>query len=385
MSENVNDIAYTPGEIAESTIQNAETALAENGEYQRDKRFAKYTVLGINKKVNQQIKRDFTRETEAKLVKLANDVNADELNYDIMGVLGRWFLNSIIGKFLKQLMNTQSTMCDAYNYFGKTIKKIFAQARTADARYSNRLANSPKSVAENSVILLTQLNAAFDYYKGNKDYGCSITYALEETYKRNGEVVVAKLELDPEASKFKIDNFVQDKENMNVFREHSSKIYEEIGIDGESINSSEIGKIIEGKEEEINKTVQFFIDKISEASDGGRVKIIQKLLKDEDASGLISGLIDATGATGAAKGFLKIYILKLVKEEIEKNYRDLFAKIASGESDNHKQLENLYNQLKDLEQVILYTYRDMHSFEPDKQVEVNEWIGDVQSEAWPVS
>ncbi len=385
MSENIKDNSSNLQDDAKEVVGLVDEALSENEEYQRDKRFAKYVALGVNKKINQQVKRDFTKRTEEKLVKLANDVNADELNYDIKGVLGRWFLNSSIGRLLKQLVDTQSIMCDAYNYFGKTIKKIFRQARTEDARYSNRLESSPKLVAENGVLLLTRLNEAFSYYQGNKEYGCSITYALEETYKRNGEVSAAKLELDPEARKFKIENFVQDSSNLNVFKEHSSKIYKEIGIDGESIGTSEIGKAIKGKEEEINKTVQFFIDQISEKTDGGRVALIEKLLKDEKASGLISGLIDATGLTGAAKGYFKIYILKQVKEAIEKNYRELFEKIASGESDNHKQLENLYNQLKDLEQVILYTYRDIHDFDPDKQVEVNEWIGDVQAQSWPAS
>ncbi|MBE6801989.1 MAG: hypothetical protein E7530_03800 [Ruminococcaceae bacterium] len=373
------------GEIVENVVQNADTILSENEAYLRDKRFAKYTILGVNKTVNQQVKRDFTKKTEEKLIKLANSVNADELNYDIMGVLGRWFLNTVIGKFLKQLMDTQRMTCDAYNYFGDTIRKIFDQARTADRRYANKLANSPKSVAQNSVILLKGLNEAFDYYRDNKDYGCSITHSLEEVYKRNGDVVVAKLELDPEVKKFKIENFVQEQSNMNVFNEHSSKVYKELGLDDVSIDTSAIGKAINGYEQEINKAVQLLVDKVNKAADGKRVSIIQKQIKDETASGLISGLIDATGLTGVAKGAFKIHILKLTKETIEKNYRDLFTKIAAGKSDDYAQLENLYNQLKDLEQVILYTYRDIYEFEPDKQVEVNEWIGDVQAEAWPVS
>ena len=369
-------------EIIDTAKDIAEKKLEENDEAQRKKRFAKYAVLGVNKKVNQQIKRDFTKGTEDKLVTLANSVNADELSYDIRDVLGRWFLNTIIGKFLKQIINTQSIMCDSYNYFGKTIRKIFAQARNADARYSNKLANKPSTIAENSVVLLTHLNSAFLYYQNNKEYGCSIKYALENIYENNDEVIDAINKINSANSEISIEEYVKNEENISVYDEYSGKIYSELKIDDKEIGDTKFGKLIQGHEGVVNRVVNYLVDKLNKYSDSSREGFIETLLEDGEVAKMISALIDATGVTGLGKATLKIYILKRVKEVINRNYQELFKKIQAGQSNDYQQLEELYEQLKDLEKTIITTYRDANEFQPDKQIKANEWLGNLQSEGW---
>ena len=140
-------------DYTKDTIDIAETIIKDNDDLQRQKRFAQYSLRGINKKVNQQIKRDFTTDTEKTLIDLANSVNADESSYELMDAISRWFLNTIIGKFLKKLINTQKIICDSYNYFGDTVRKIFQQARSEDDRYSNKISSAPMDIADNLSLI----------------------------------------------------------------------------------------------------------------------------------------------------------------------------------------------------------------------------------------
>lgn len=95
---------------------------------------------------------------------------------------------------------------------------------------------------------------------------------------------------------------------------------------------------------------------------------------------MISQLIDATGVTSAGAAAIKIYIYKQVKDKICQNYKELFFKIRSKESDDYEQLKKLYDQLKMLEKDIIMAYREMNKYNPNKQVKANQWMYNVESQ-----
>ena len=193
-----------------------------NEDISRNERFVKYIALSDERDKFHQVKRDFTEKTEEKLIGFANSVNADDFNFDILDFLGRWVLNCV--PFLKNIMNTQKLMCDSYNYFGKTIKQIFTQARNADNKYANKLVSNSKSTAENSTKLLRELNSAFTYYRDNKENGCSVNFALENIYQKDDVVIDIKESFIKDDSEIKIRKFIEDKTNINIFDKHSSEI-----------------------------------------------------------------------------------------------------------------------------------------------------------------
>lgn len=366
------------GNTVKQATENIDEITKDNTDVKRKKRFAKYAVLGINKKVNQQIKRDFTVDTEKKLIELANSVNSDEFSYDLIDVLGRWFLNTFIGKLLKKIINTQEVICDSYNYFGKTIKKIFNQARVTDEKYSNKISSAPTTIAESSVKLLSKLNAAFSYYENNKEYGCNISYALTYLYENDNETMEIMDELISANESKKIEDFVNNNDNLEIFDEYSKKIYEEYGIDDYSFSNSKLSKSIQGREDIINKIVQLLLKKFNSEFEKNISGDLNNIFEDKDIASLLAELIKATGVTGAIEGALKLYVLKQLKDVIYKNYKVLFNKIHSGESEDYKTLKLLYKQLKSLETNIIKTYREINEFNPDKQVKANEWLGEVQ-------
>ena len=95
---------------------------------------------------------------------------------------------------------------------------------------------------------------------------------------------------------------------------------------------------------------------------------------------MISQLIDATGVTSAGAAAIKIYIYKQAKDKICQNYKELFFKIRSKESDDYEQLKKLYDQLKMLEKDIIMAYREMNKYNPNKQVKANQWMYNVESQ-----
>ena len=212
-------------DIVSKTKENIESSSKQNEDVQRAKRFKKYTVLGINKKISKQVMRDFTPYTENKLISLANSVNADELAYEIKDMFGRWLLNTLVVRLLNNIVNTQRLICDSYNYLGDAIRKIFKQARNADSQYSSIISNNHKIVAETSVKLLEKLNSAFEYYDNNKKYGCSIQYALNELYSNNNETIELETSLINAKKELSIESFLKNKDNINVFDNYSTKIY----------------------------------------------------------------------------------------------------------------------------------------------------------------
>ncbi len=366
------------GNTVKNAAENIKEISKDNPDIKRKKRFAKYSLLGINKKVNQQIKRDFTVDTENKLIILANSVNSNEFSYDLIDVLGRWFLNTFIGKLLKNIINTQKVICDSYNYFGKTIKEIFNQARATDEKYSNKISNAPKTIAESSVKLLSKLNESFSYYENNKEYGCNISYALTYLYENYNETIEIKEKLLSANESKKIEDFVSNDDNLEIFDEYSNKIYEEYGIDDQSFSNSKLSKLIQGKEDIINKIVPLFLKKFNSEFEKNIEGDLINIFEDEDVASSLSELIKASGVTGAIEGTLKLYVLKQSKDAISKNYKVLFNKIHSGKSEDYKTLKLLYEQLKSLETNIIKTYREINEFNPDKQVEANEWLGEIQ-------
>ena len=366
------------GNTVKNAAENIKEISKDNPDMKRKKRFAKYSLLGINKKVNQQIKRDFTVDTENKLIILANSVNSNEFSYDLIDVLGRWFLNTFIGKLLKNIINTQKVICDSYNYFGKTIKEIFNQARATDEKYSNKISNAPKTIAESSVKLLSKLNESFSYYENNKEYGCNISYALTYLYENYNETIEIKEKLLSANESKKIEDFVSNDDNLEIFDEYSNKIYEEYGIDDQSFSNSKLSKLIQGKEDIINKIVPLFLKKFNSEFEKNIEGDLINIFEDEDVASSLSELIKASGVTGAIEGTLKLYVLKQSKDAISKNYKVLFNKIHSGKSEDYKTLKLLYEQLKSLETNIIKTYREINEFNPDKQVEANEWLGEIQ-------
>lgn len=364
-------------DYSKDTIDVAEKIVKDNDDLQRQKRFANYAVLGINKKVNQQIKRDFTTDTEKNLITLANSVNADESSNDLMDVLSRWFLNTFVGKFLKKLINTQKMICDSYNYFGNTVKKIFRQARSEDDRFSNKISGAPMDIADNSVKILGKLNGAFTYYENNKEYGCSIKYSLSEHIENDSETIGFINNLISSNEKFKVTDFVKEKDNVNVFNDYSKKIYEECGVDDSSDGNSTFSKLIKGHEKLVNKIVDLILKKMDKKIDDAVNGSLNGIFDDKEISSTLSELVDATGITGKLKGTLKIYILKKLKDQVYLNYKDLFEKIAANKSDDYKSLKMLYDQLKALETEIIEVYQDINEFKPDKQVQANEWLGEI--------
>ena len=364
-------------DVIEQTIENIESKTTENKDIQRKKRFAEYTVRSVNQKVCQQIMRDFTVDTEDRLFQIANSVNADEANYDLRDVLERWFLNTFIGKYLKKIIDKQKSICDAYNYFGKTIKKIFKQARRADCQFANKIGNKPNTIATGSVGLLTKLNSAFVYYDHNKEYGCDMKYALNNIYENDDETDMYIDSMVDANKSYKIEDFVEDEENVKVFDKYSKKIYK-IYFSEDSSQGIEFSKIIKGHEGTINRIVSYLLDKLYEQSGKSMSDVIDAFFEDKDVTKLLTQLIDATGATGTAKGVLKIYILMQLKEQIYKNYQALFNKIHANKSDDYETLKMLYKQLKDLETKIIDTYKEINEFNPDKQVKANEWLGEVE-------
>lgn len=365
-------------DYTKDTIDIAETIIKDNDDLQRQKRFAQYSLRGINKKVNQQIKRDFTTDTEKTLIDLANSVNADESSYELMDAISRWFLNTIIGKFLKKLINTQKIICDSYNYFGDTVRKIFQQARSEDDRYSNKISSAPMDIADNSVKVLEKLNDAFTYYEKNKEYGCTIKYSLSEYIVNDSETISYISKMISSNEETKITDFVNDKNNITVFNDYSEQIYEECGIENGSSDNSSFAKQIKGHEKLVNKIVDLILKKMDKKFDDVVNGSLNGIFDDEKVSSSLSELIDATGITGTLKGTLKIYILKQLKDQVYLNYKDLFEKIHTNESNDYKSLKLLYDELKALEIEIIEVYKDINEFKPNKQVQANEWLGEIE-------
>ncbi len=346
--------------------------------YQKNKRFTKYTALGINRKVCQQIMRDFTKKTENDLIKIANRVNADEFSYDLRDILFRGALSSIIGKFIAKIINTQSYICDAYNYFGRTIKKIFSQAREADSQYSARLSNKSGIVVSDSVKLLKNLNSSFSYYEKNKEYGCSIDYALQNIYCNDHETITLIDEMTNAGKEKQIKDFVLDEKNAVVFDKYSKKIYKKITGSEEYIECRDsIIYSFDNIEKIANKIAELATKKIIDSTESDMIK---SFIEDKEIAGLIKSLVDATGIPGAAKAAITIDILFRVKNKVNEMYVKLFNKIRSGKSDDYKKLQNLYNQLKALEKDIIESYRGMNEFNPDEQVNANDWLYEVDQE-----
>lgn len=363
-------------DIVSKTKENIESSSKQNEDVQRAKRFKKYTVLGINKKISKQVMRDFTPYTENKLISLANSVNADELAYEIKDMFGRWLLNTLVVRLLNNIVNTQRLICDSYNYLGDAIRKIFKQARNADSQYSSIISNNHKIVAETSVKLLEKLNSAFEYYDNNKKYGCSIQYALNELYSNNNETIELETSLINAKKELSIESFLKNKDNINVFDNYSTKIYN-MYFQDDSNNHYNFSKVIQGHEKELNNITNYLIDKINKKTDKSVSDTIDVFIEDKNVTKMITKLIDATGATDLTHGIVKIYILKKIKDVINQNYIKLFNNIASGDSDDYKTIKMLYEQLKSLEINIIKSYRDMNEFEPNKQIEANGWIGDI--------
>lgn len=345
----------------------------------RSERFAEYTIRGVNKKVNKQIMRDFTTEMEEKLEKLANSVNAKEQNNEILDILTRWFLSTTVGKFLSKLMDTQRLICDSYNYFGDTIKKIFDQARTVDGICANNLTTKSDTVAKNSEELIRKLNSSFDYYNNNKSRGCTIDYALSRIYCNNEEVDVLINEMIEANEEKKIEDFVDDERNVDVFNKYSERIYKKY-INENSNSEYSISKIKKGHESAIRKIVEFAVEKFASDATSKRETVIDVFVNNKDIAKMISQLIDATGVTSAGAAAIKIYIYKQVKDKIYQNYKELFFKIRSKESDDYEQLKKLYDQLKMLEKDIIMAYREMNKYNPNKQVKANQWMYNVESQ-----
>lgn len=367
------------GKSADKTLKNIDKILQHTQEGKQGKRFIEYKIRGLSVTNSFQITRDFTVTTENRLVEYANKVNANEFKYDFISSAERWLLDiPIVGTILKRMIGTQNAICEAYNYLGDTIKKIFQQARSADVLYSGKITNNSVTVAETSVLLLSKLNDAFEYYEINKDYGCDIAFALAEIYENDVETIEVMNAIRGTDDETKIEAFVQDESNIEVFNTHSQIIYDMYFSDDSSEHHF-VAKIIKDNEETIDKIVSLLIDKFYSYVDKSNVEAYEFLIGDGDVANLVYGFLQSTGLTGIAKGVIKIAILKKLKDEVHANYKKLFKKIHSGKSKDYDRLKKLYNLLKKLEIEIIDSYKEANQNEPDNQIEANEWIDEVEA------
>ena len=342
----------------------------------KKKRYIGYAIRGVNKTHCKQIKRDFTMGHENKLIKIANEVNADEGGFDIGDLLKRWFLDTNIGWLVSNIWNLQKICLDSYNYFGKTIREIFRQARECDDKYNAKISKSPIDIAQSSVNMLTQLNEAFSYNSKNK---CGLINALDSQYFSNEEVINSMYKLSECNKATTISDFVKKEENIDIFNEYSNIIYKRIGIDSDVYN--DITLLIKDKEGMLKNIADEVTKKLIESMDKGLSESVETLISDKDVAKALLGIIKASGLSDKIYGTLKLYILKLVKDNIYRDYKELFSKeLPLGQEPDYKKIKELYHLLKELEKDIITGYSEMNTNNPDRQVEANEWLAKVEDE-----
>lgn len=345
--------------------------------------------------------KDFTPETEEKLLKISRDVSASETIFDdALEFIGKIFLRSeLISVLLKYTNMYKAQVIDFYNYAEKIIREIFSQARECDCRYGGKI-DEYYQIIEASTGLLENLADAVN--PDSRLYGSdSVDMRISNfvAYKNNSELMRI---LQKGIGEHDIINFANDDSSECVFIMYSDEVYRALNINIET--ETLINDIAEQTGRDINDIVDELVAKFYEKTfEADLEKAIGSLTDNSKIIELIKEIIDVTGTSEFLYGYMKLTVLKAVEARAYKQYLDLRNQLSKENLDivleSSKEIQGLdyeeinkcladkYKEsfyiLKDLNIEIQETYRDMYPNNAKHQIVCNKNIGEIEEIDFP--